>query len=155
MPFQSAEVETLWRHIDRTVEGLVALAESLDAETLNWRAPAPDTNSVAGLAHHTLEHLEDNAVHRVGGAERKSERQREVEFGKTEQTAEAIRARWEATRSRARSLLERLDGSALARETTHPVRGVETGMDVLLVVIGHANEHRAHAELTRDLAAAR
>lgn len=155
MAFQSIEVETLWRYIERAVERLVALAESLDEETLNWRAPAPDTNSVAVLTHHTLENVEDNAIYRVGGAERDGDRDRAVEFTRREATGEAIRARWEATRERSRSLLEALDEAALARDYEHPTRGRETGFEVLVVLLGHAVEHLAHSELTRDLAAAR
>lgn len=146
--FQSAGVATCWRYIASSLDRLVGVVQGLDADDLGWRPPAPETNSLATLAVHTLGNAEENLLGVLCG--RPVRREREAEFAAAPTAAE-IAARWADLRPRLRAALAALPAAELARGRDHPRRGTITGLEVLLVVARHAAEHLGQAELTRDL----
>lgn len=138
------------RSIDRIVEDLDGLGEA----GAHWRPPAPDANSLVGLALHTMSNAEENLLAtlcRLGPVERS----RAAEFENESATVETVRARWAELRPRIEAALRDLDPAELDREREHPRRGPLTGRDVLIVVARHAAEHQGQADLTRDLYLAR
>jgi len=156
--FESPAIGEVWRQIASSAERLVSVAEELEesggATALAWRPAVSDANSVAMLASHTLENVEDNVVYTVGGQGRTTVRDREVEFESPTATATDLRGRWDELRSRCENALSVLPESELTATRVHPRRGELMVLAVLLVVARHGAEHLAHAELTRDLFAA-
>jgi hypothetical protein len=127
-------------------ENMRAQVRGMDAGTLNWR-PLPLANSIAVLIVHTL------------GSERETiravrlqttERDREGEF-----KAEASAADLLALLDRAdRELDEHLSALTAADLTEMRPRGdrpPRTGLEELLSNYGHAREHLAQIELTKQL----
>jgi hypothetical protein len=145
----SAEPLLFWRFIASSLDRLVACLDGLSAEDVNWRPPAPEANSLAALAMHTLGNAEENILETLGG--RAVGRDRESEFVTDGVSAEDIAARWQALRGRLEQVLAKLPAGALDVEYPHPRRGGVTGRAILIVVARHAAEHLGQAELTRDL----
>ena len=139
--------------IDEAISGVVACLEGLDQEQLNWRPDVPGANSLWVLAVHSIANAEQAVLAILGGAP--DTRDREAEFAAHGASAGAARTQWEHSRQELRAAIARLSPADLEREHTHPRRGVMTGHQLLLLVIGHAAEHRGHASLTRDLLLAR
>ncbi|HEX5505757.1 MAG TPA: DinB family protein [Thermomicrobiales bacterium] len=147
--FQSAEIATCWRYIASSLDRLVGVVQGLDAADLQWRPPAPETNSLAALATHTLGNAEENLLGVLCG--RPVRRDRDAEFAASAPSAAELAARWADLRARLETALAALPAAELAREREHPRRGAITGLAVLLVVARHAAEHLGQAALTRDL----
>lgn len=139
-----ATVADLYRAVHAKLREAVG---GLDEAALNW-VPAPEANSVAILVVHTLG-SEAEVLRTVRGVP--GERDRDAEFRTGEET--------EAT------LLRRLDdGDALLAEMTGAItpddltaerprgeRPPQTGLYWLLSNYGHAREHLAHIELTKQI----
>lgn len=125
--------------------------QSLTAEQLAW-APAPETNSIAGLVVHTIGSAEE--VFRVvrGIA---SERDREAEFVPNDLSAAALEARVAAALRFVDEVATGITPDDLAAMRPRPNRNTHTGMYWLLHNYGHAREHLAHVQLTKQLYAAR
>lgn len=147
--FACPEVAVFWRYISSSLERLVLLGESLDAEALRWRPPAPRTNSVVALVAHTPGNAEENILETLCGGQ--VGRRREDEFAPPRVSAEELRERWLELRARLERAVTGLSAAALDGQVNHPRRGVLTGREVLIVVARHAAEHLGQAELTRDL----
>ena len=143
------EVAVFQRFIFSSLERLVDLASALDEAGLNWRPPAPGTNSVYALAVHTLGNAEENILATLGG--QPVNRQREDEFSGRGSSSAAIQDQWRRLRQEVTTTLSRLRSADLDRNYAHPRRGGLTGREVLLIVARHAAEHLGQAELTRDL----
>ncbi len=143
------EAATCWRYISSSLDRLVTLALEIDAEGFNWRPPAPETNSIAVLAFHTLGNAEENILETVCG--QTVNRDRESEFAATGRTQDNLRQRWATLRPRLETALLELTDAQVTAPRIHPRRGSLTGRDVLLVVARHSAEHLGQAELTRDL----
>jgi uncharacterized damage-inducible protein DinB len=143
------EALVFWRYIASSLDRLVALVAGLSADELGWRPPAPDTNSLAILAIHTLGNAEENILGTLAG--QTIARDREAEFAPREASAAGIVARWGELRERLHAALLALPPGALDADYPHPRRGAVTGREILIVVARHAAEHLGQAELTRDL----
>jgi hypothetical protein len=122
----------------------------LDREALNWK-PHREANSIAVLVTHTLG-SEREMLAAVCGV--KVERDRPSEF-----QAEADGQQLDALIDRADAHLDEHAGALTAEDLTaeHPRgdRPPRPGLDWLVTNYGHAREHLAQVELTRQLYADR
>lgn len=148
MPSQS-EPLLFWRYIASSIDRLVAVAEGLDDDELDWLPPAPETSSVYALAMHTMGNAEENLLGTLGG--QPITRDRDGEFADFATAQVTVAARWDALRPRLAASLAALPPGALDADYPHPRRGSISGRDILIVVARHAAEHLGQAELTRDL----
>jgi hypothetical protein len=135
------------------LERALGCLDGLDAEALNWRPPAPETNSLYMIATHVLGNVEENIFQVLGG--RQVGRQRDQEFVAHGSDAQVIAERWQRLRGEVQGAIAALSADDLERTYQHPRRGTLTGHEVLLLVITHASEHLGEAQLTRALALAR
>ncbi len=143
------EAAMFWRYIAGSIERLVEMLGELSEAELNWRPPAPDSNSLFVLATHTLANTEENILGTLCGIA--VQRRREAEFQAYGPTPEPIRQRWARLRAEVEAALGALAPEALRTLRPHPRRGPITGREILIVVARHAAEHLGQAELTRDL----
>jgi hypothetical protein len=117
----------------------------LDHGTLNWK-PLPQANSIAVLIVHTLG-SERELIHALRSIA--AERDRDAEFKAERDSADLLALLDEADRG-----LELLDSLAAADLTEMRPRGdrpPRPGLDWLLSNYGHAREHLAQIELTKQL----
>jgi hypothetical protein len=147
--FQSGEAETFWRYIAGSLDRLMALVEELPESHLTWRPTAPMTNSILGLAGHTLGNAADNILGTLAGNVRARDREGEFRAGSRRELVEP----WLPLRLAFEAALRQVTAEQLDTELEHPRRGKISGREVLIVVARHAAEHLGQAELTRDLAA--
>lgn len=138
--------------IFNTIEHLVGSLDGLDEADLNWRPPAPDTNSLYATVTHVLGNAEENLLRTLCGQPKRRDRQ--GEFAAAGTSAAPVRERWHELRASIEAAFGELPASALDRVREHPRRGPLTGREVLLVVARHAAEHWGEAQLTRSLLAA-
>ena len=121
----------------------------MDTESLNWK-PAPETNSIAVLVVHTLG--SEGEVYRIV-ANVPSARDRLAEFQVAENEADLL-----AKLDEADVLIDELAAKITAAdlEASRPRRQSppETGLHWLVTNYGHAREHLAHIQLTKQLLAA-
>ncbi len=122
----------------------------MDTESLNWK-PAPETNSIAVLVIHTLG--SEGEVYRIV-ANVPSDRDRLAEFQVAENEADLL-----AKLDEADALIDELAAKITLAdlEAARPRRQnpPETGLHWLVTNYGHAREHLAHIQLTKQLLAAR
>ncbi|HWE63434.1 MAG TPA: DinB family protein [Chloroflexota bacterium] len=149
----TTESTVLAQQIDGVLERIVGCLDGLDAEALNWRPPAPDTNSLYVIVTHVLGNAEECILEILAG--RSVGRQREQEFLAQGTTAQAIAERWQRLRPELQEAMSALSAEDVERQYQHPRRGEITGRAVLLLVLKHASEHLGEAQLTRALALAR
>lgn len=128
---------------------IIRCTEGMDTEGLNWRPPAPETNSLAVLATHTMATVEETVCGVLGG--QPVPRDREAEFAARVDAAAPLLARWQTLQGRLRETLTSQPPDALNRTVNHPRRGPMSGRHLLITIAQHAAEHAGHAELTRDL----
>jgi DinB superfamily len=117
----------------------------MDHGTLNWK-PLPLANSVAVLIVHTLG-SEREVIHAVRSVT--AERDRDAEFKAEAEAADLLALLDDADRG-----LELLDSVTAADLTELHPRGdrpPRPGLDWLLSNYGHAREHMAQIELTKQL----
>jgi len=121
-----------------------------DAAALDWR-PAPDTNSIAVLAVHSM-HSTRMWLSVAMGAPL-PERDRPSEFLATADGVQELLAFFDAMGADCRRLLERSDAfdAGAARRTGRDDDETCTGAYALLHALEHLSEHVAHAELTSQL----
>jgi hypothetical protein len=137
-----------------TVERIFVALDGLSGDDLNWKPPAPETNSLYVLASHMLGNLQENVMFQLGG--RPLDRDRDAEFAASGASAAELRGRWEQRRAGVTDVLTRLAPEALDRQYTRPRSGqVLSGRALLLMTAIHVGEHAGHAEMTRDLLRAR
>jgi DinB superfamily len=147
---QTTELTSLRRYaFGSSLERIVACVDGLSDDELNWRPPAPATNSVGAIVLHALANAEENVLGTLCG--QAVARDRENEFAPAELSPAAIQARAETVQTRVREALAGLTPEDLTRECHHPRRGTLSGREVLLIAARHAAEHVGQAELTRDL----
>lgn len=151
-PVGREEIEQLWPYIERTLGRMLAVVDGCSVEQLNWRPPAPETNSIFALATHTFGNARMNTLGVLCG--QPIERDRDGEFRAVATDANATFPEGTAIRDELAAAMGGLRDDALDRLCTHPVRGKVTGREVLMLMARHAAEHVGHAELTRDLAVA-
>jgi hypothetical protein len=125
---------------------LRAQVRGMDHGTLNWK-PLPLANSIAVLIVHTLG-AERDMVRAVRSLS--TERDREAEFRAEAESANLLELLDQADRE----LDEHLGGLTAADLTELRPRGdrpPRRGLDWLLLSYGHAREHLAQIELTKQL----
>ena len=150
MPGTPALAARLWPYVARSIERLLAVAvDELDVTGRAWQPDAEGANSVLTLVNHTISNAEDNLLGTIVGLDVAYDRQ--ADFDTPETDPAAIRARWARVRSAFEAGLPTLDDQRMLETVQHPRRGPVTRFDTLAVVMRHAAEHLAHAELTRDL----
>ena len=146
LPEVAAQRKYLFDAIDR----VVAIADGLDAQRLNWR-PAPDLNTLYVLATHVVGSAEEIVLGLLCRA-REVERDRDAEFEATGDSMAALTDRWRNVRGEMDAALEALTPEDLDATRTHPRRRIDMpGREMLLMATCHATEHLAHAELTMQL----
>lgn len=150
--FASTEIACCWGYIGRTIGRLIAMVEDLPDAILDWRPPAPETNSIFALAVHTMANTHENLAGTLCG--KPIPRDHRAEFSATTASREAMLARWQQQRHEIAQALSVLPSAALDTPIDHPRRGAVLGLDILLIVARHTAEHLGQAELTRDLALA-
>lgn len=143
------EWESFFRFIANTIDHLIDSLTGLSEEELNWRPPAPETNSPYAIAMHVLGNAEANVLGVLCGLP--VQRERETEFAATGRSATDVRERWLGLKERMREAVVRLPDGGLDRVVRHPRRGSLAGREVLLVVARHAAEHWGEAQLTLNL----
>src|SRR5438093_4251546 len=146
---QPDEVRSFCRFIFGSVDRLVECLEDLSERELNWRPPAPNTNSLYAITMHVLGNIEENILGTLCGLP--LERDRGTEFLASGASPKPVRQKWEDLKERIIAELANLPADALDSERAHPRRGTLTGRDVLIVVARHAAEHWGEAQLTRSL----
>lgn len=147
------EIALLTRKLTNAVDRIFACIEGIDSDELNWKPPAPDTNSLYVLGTHITGNVRQNIMVVLGGAP--DDRDRDAEFMASGSSAQELVDRWNEVKAQITARLHELGGDILEREYDHPRRGPSTGRELLINAIAHANEHIGHAELTRQLYAAR
>jgi uncharacterized damage-inducible protein DinB len=143
------EAMLFWRYIESSLDRLVGCLADLSEAQLNWRPPAPGTNSLYVLAVHTLGNAEENLLQTLAGWS--VGRDRDGEFAAVGDSARALAARWHGSRAELRAHLAGLPADALDTTYDHPRRGSLTGREILIVVARHAAEHLGQAELMHAL----
>jgi hypothetical protein len=131
-------IGTLYRAVHEQMREHV---RGMDRGTLNWK-PLPLANSVAVLIVHTLG-SERELIHAVRSIT--ADRDRDAEFKAESDAAEMLALLDEADRG-----LELLD-SLTAADLTELHRPPRPGLDWLMSNYGHAREHLAQIELTKQL----
>ena len=119
----------------------------LSVEELNWK-PGPETNSIAALIVHTLG--SEAEVLRVA-AKVPGERDRPAEFRATADSAEDLIRELDQADSYLEAMAPRITAENLAEELPRGDRPPETGLHWLVTNYGHAREHLAHIQLTKQL----
>ncbi|MBA2468939.1 MAG: DinB family protein [Chloroflexia bacterium] len=147
--FQSAEVESFWRFTNRSLEGFMAAMEGLTVEELNWRPPAPDTNSIYVLATHTLGNVRMHVFRVLLG--QSIDRDRDQEFRSVAEASNVPIPFWPSLQAEVAGTLAGLPDETMNAPFDHPVFGPLTGREVLMVMLRHTAEHLGQVELTRDL----
>jgi len=119
----------------------------LDAEALNW-TPAPETNSVATLVVHTLGSEAEvlRTVRAVHG-----QRDRDAEFRTRAETADELLRRLDEADAYLDELASGITAEDLAALRPRGDRPPESGAHWLISNYGHAREHLAHIQLTKQL----
>jgi len=146
------EVHVFHQVLRGSLERLIACLEGLDRELLNWRPPAPETNSLYVLATHTLANAEENVLGIACG--QPVERDRDAEFLALGDTPEPLIRRARELLNRIEAGMGRLSTADLGAEREHARRGRISVLEALLITARHAAEHVGQMELTRDLAKA-
>lgn len=123
----------------------------VSTEELNWK-PAPDTNSIAALIVHTLG--SEAEVYR-SAASIAGTRDRPAEFLATANTPEELTAQLDAADAYIDGLAAQITAEDLLADKLRGDRPPETGFHWLLTNYGHAREHLAQIQLTRQLYAPR
>jgi len=119
----------------------------LDADALNW-SPGPDTNSIAALVVHTLG-SEAEVLRTVSGVS--GDRDRDAEFRAKADTADDLLQHLEQGDAYLDQLSARITANDLASVRERGDRTPQTGLYWLLSNYGHAREHLAHIQLTKQI----
>ena len=119
----------------------------LDAAALNW-TPAPDTNSIAALVVHTLGSEAEvlRTVRALSG-----ERDRDAEFRRRADTADELIQLLDGGDAYLREMTSGITADDLAASRPRGDRPPQTGRYWLISNYGHAREHLAHIQLTKQL----
>ena len=126
------------------------LIVGLSRDQLNW-APHPEANSIAVLIVHTLGSERWN-LRAVRGLD--NPRDRDAEF-EAETSAEDLIQRLDEADADLADHVAAIDSQLLSRLVPMPDGSEQPAVYLLLANTGHAREHVAQAELTRQLATAR
>jgi DinB superfamily len=139
-----AKLEGLFKEVHAQLRDEV---RGVPVEELNWK-PAPDTNSVAALVVHTLG--SEAEVWRVA-ANVTGERDRDAEFRATADDASTLLRELDQADSYLEALAPRVTAEDLAAERPRGERLPQTSLHWLVTNYGHAREHLAQIQLTKQL----
>jgi hypothetical protein len=128
-------------------EQLRAEVRDASRDELNWK-PAPETNSIAALVAHTLG-SEAEVYRVVAGVS--GTRDRPAEFRVTAESADDLLRQLDQANALVDELAPRITAADLAAEKPRGDRPPQTGLHWLLTNYGHAREHLAHIQLTKQL----
>ncbi|MGI8858455.1 MAG: DinB family protein [Thermomicrobiales bacterium] len=148
-PATHSEVADFADAICAAIERILACLDGLDAEGLNWRPPAPQTNSLYVLAFHSMGSAEASIIGELGG--QPVERDRDAEFTASSNSTAPLSARWAALQPRLRETLNRLTPADMEKTVHHRRFGAMSGRAYVILAAQHPAEHAGHAELTHDL----
>ncbi len=123
----------------------------ISTDELNWK-PAPDTNSIAVLVVHTLG--SEAEVFRIAAAV-PAPRDRDSEFRVTAETAAELIPLLHQADALLDDLAPRITTEMLPIVRERGNRPPQTALHWLVNNHGHAREHLAHIQLTRQMYAAR
>jgi hypothetical protein len=123
----------------------------LDGEALNWK-PAPETNSVAVLIVHTLG--SEAEIVRVA-SNTPSDRDRDAEFLSEADTSDELVRRLDAADALLDDLAPNISAEDLGAVRARGNREPQEVLWMLVANYGHAREHLAHIELTKQMHEAR
>ena len=118
-----------------------------DATALNW-TPGPETNSIAVLVVHTIG-SEAEVLRTVSATP--GTRDRDAEFRIRDQTADELIGRLDAADAYLDEMTAGITAEDLAAVRPRGDRPPETGLYWLISNYGHAREHLAHVQLTKQL----
>lgn len=123
----------------------------LDGAALNW-SPGPDMNSIAVLVVHTLGSEAEvlRTVHAVAGS-----RDRDAEFRSTADAVDDLASRLDTADAFLDQIAAEITQDDLAAVRSRGDRTPQTGLYWLLSNYGHAREHLAHIQLTKQVYAQR
>ena len=151
----NAALAGAWSELEDSLSDLIALVEPLDEAAINWRPPAPDSNSIAVLVRHTIGSA---SMWCSIALDEPFERDRDAEFRVHESPAALVAALPEFVSS-LRGQFERLDAVDPASVHHDPRRGSDgeahTAGWCIAHVLSHTGEHWGQIQLTRDLYRAR
>ena len=150
--FTFPEVATYWHFIEQAIDRIMATLEDRSVDELNWRPPAPETNSIHVLAVHVVGNARENILQFLCGQD--VGRDRESEFKVVADETNSPLHDWPAQKVELETALRSVTSDRMNAVVEHTRRGPRSGRELLLIVATHANEHAGHAELTRDLALA-
>jgi hypothetical protein len=150
--FQAPGIETFWKNLCASLDRIEDVVADCSIEQLNWRPPAPETNSIYVLAVHSLGHLRQGIIGVLG--EGSQERVRDAEFRAVATTQNVPMPGWTETRQLMETTLARLGPDVLDRVYEPVNRAPMSGLALLMLMTRHTALHEGHAELTRDLAKA-
>ena len=119
----------------------------LDQEALHW-TPGPETSCIATLVVHTLG-SEGETLNVVRGIP--SDRDRAAEFAPRVWTTAELVERLDRADAFLAERGAAISADDLAATRSHPRRGPASGFHLLLSDYGHAREHLAHIQLTKQL----
>ena len=139
-----ATVAQLFKEVHQHIREVVA---DLDAEALAW-TPGPETNPISVLVVHTLGSEADvlQVVRAIS-----HERDRDAEFVLGSATAADLIARLDAADAFLDEHAPAITAEDLAARRERPPREPRTGGYWLFNNYGHAREHLAHMQLTKQL----
>ena len=140
-------VATVVRGYKEVHAGLRRAVQGMDAAALNWK-PVAEANSVAVLIVHTLG--SEAEILRVS-SNTPSERDRDAEFLAEAAAAEELVRRLDAADALLDELAPKITAADLDAERTRRDQGPETCRYWLVTNYGHAREHLAHIELTKQM----
>jgi hypothetical protein len=150
--FQTRAIETFWNNLCASLDRIEEVVADCSIEQLNWRPPAPETNSIYVLAVHSLGHLRQGVIGVLG--EGSQERDRAAEFLAVATPTNVPIPDWAGTRQLMETTLARLAPDVLDRVYEPVNRAPMTGLALIMLMTRHTALHEGHAELTRDLAKA-
>jgi hypothetical protein len=139
-----AIVAELFKEVHGAIRKVVA---DLDAEALAW-TPGPETNSLAVLVVHTLG-SEAAVLRLVRGLP--SVRDRDAEFVVRPATATDLLAQIDEADALLDEHANAITGEDLVAIRERPDRDPQVGIHWLISNYGHAREHWAHMQLTKQL----
>jgi hypothetical protein len=139
-----AKLEELFKSVHAQLRDEV---RGVATEELNWK-PAPETNSIAALVVHTLG--SEAEVWRVA-AKVQGDRDRDAEFRAMADDAESLMRELDQADSYLEALAPRVTAQDLEEVRARGEREPQTSLHWLITNYGHAREHLAHIQLTKQM----
>ena len=139
-----AKLEELFKSVHAQLRDEI---RDVPVEELNWK-PAAETNSIAALVVHTLG--SEAEVWRVA-ANVTGERDRDAEFRVTADDAQSLLRELDQADSYLEAMAPRVSAQDLEEVRPRGEREPQTSLHWLVTNYGHAREHLAHIQLTKQL----